>query len=55
MVAVDAGYEHNLALLANGTVMAWGDNYSGELGVGGSDFAAVARYSRTAQSSKLPV
>jgi hypothetical protein len=29
---VSAGAEHSLALLANGTVMAWGDNSRGELG-----------------------
>jgi len=31
---VAAGGEHSLALLANGTVMAWGDNASGQLGDG---------------------
>ena len=56
MVAVDAGYEHNLALLANGTVMAWGDNYSGELGVGGSNFAGGGpELCGTEQCSKVPV
>jgi len=30
--AVAAGGEHSLALLANGTVMAWGDNSNGQLG-----------------------
>lgn len=29
---VSAGAEHSLALLSNGTVMAWGDNSRGELG-----------------------
>ena len=33
-VAVAAGGEHSLALLANGTVMAWGDNSNGQLGNG---------------------
>lgn len=32
--AVAAGNEHVLALLANGTVLAWGSNASGQLGVG---------------------
>jgi alpha-tubulin suppressor-like RCC1 family protein len=32
--AIAAGGEHSLALLDNGTVMAWGDNESGELGDG---------------------
>src|SRR5262249_39952156 len=33
-VQVAAGGEHSLALLANGTVMAWGDNSNGQLGNG---------------------
>jgi alpha-tubulin suppressor-like RCC1 family protein len=33
-VAIAAGGRHNLALLANGTVMAWGANESGQLGDG---------------------
>ena len=34
VTAVRAGREHSLALLANGTVMAWGSHYSGQLGLG---------------------
>jgi alpha-tubulin suppressor-like RCC1 family protein len=34
VVAVSAGDGHSLALLANGTVMAWGDNSYGQLGDG---------------------
>ena len=34
VVQVSAGSEHSLALLSNGTVMAWGDNSHGELGNG---------------------
>ena len=34
VTAVSAGGEHGLALLSNGTVMAWGDNDEGELGNG---------------------
>ncbi len=34
VTAVAAGFEHGLALLSNGTVMAWGDNSDGELGNG---------------------
>ncbi len=33
-VAVAAGQRHSLALLSNGTLMAWGDNTAGELGIG---------------------
>ncbi len=32
--AISAGGAHSLALLANGTVMAWGENESGQLGTG---------------------
>ncbi len=32
--AISAGGDHSLALLSNGTVMAWGENESGELGDG---------------------
>ncbi len=31
---IAAGGKHSLALLANGTVMTWGENHSGELGAG---------------------
>jgi alpha-tubulin suppressor-like RCC1 family protein len=31
-VAVPAGYQHSLALLSDGTVMAWGDNGFNQLG-----------------------
>jgi alpha-tubulin suppressor-like RCC1 family protein len=34
VTAIAAGGLHSLALLSNGTVMAWGDNESGELGDG---------------------
>jgi alpha-tubulin suppressor-like RCC1 family protein len=35
VVAISAGGEHSLALLSNGTVMSWGDNFSGQVGNGG--------------------
>jgi alpha-tubulin suppressor-like RCC1 family protein len=38
---VAAGTEHSLALLSNGTVMAWGDNSRGELGDGTTTSSAV--------------
>lgn len=31
---VDYGYEHSLALTPEGTIYAWGANYSGQLGDG---------------------
>jgi alpha-tubulin suppressor-like RCC1 family protein len=33
VTAIAAGEEHSLALLENGTVMAWGNNESGQLGI----------------------
>jgi alpha-tubulin suppressor-like RCC1 family protein len=41
VTAVAAGEAHSLALLANGTVMAWGDNRSGQLGTGATRSSAV--------------
>ena len=38
---VSAGSEHSLALLSNGTVLAWGDNSHGELGNGTTVSSAV--------------
>jgi alpha-tubulin suppressor-like RCC1 family protein len=43
--AVSAGLDHSLALLADGTVVAWGDDGSGELGNG----------SHTSTDSPVPV
>jgi alpha-tubulin suppressor-like RCC1 family protein len=44
-IAVSAGYQHSLALLSNGTVMAWGDNGFDQLGtsdgVGGIESSNV--------------
>jgi alpha-tubulin suppressor-like RCC1 family protein len=37
IVAISAGAEFALALLSNGTVLAWGDNGKGELGTGASN------------------
>jgi alpha-tubulin suppressor-like RCC1 family protein len=34
VTAISGGYIHSLALLSNGTVMAWGGNQSGSLGTG---------------------
>jgi alpha-tubulin suppressor-like RCC1 family protein len=41
VTAVAAGEEHSLALLSNGTVLAWGDNHEGQLGDGTTDTSAV--------------
>ena len=41
VTAVAAGEEHSLALLADGTVMAWGDNHEGQLGNGTARTSAV--------------
>jgi alpha-tubulin suppressor-like RCC1 family protein len=41
VTAVAAGEEHSLALLSNGTVMAWGDNHEGQLGDGTTNTSAV--------------
>lgn len=38
VVAVSAGNAFSLALLENGTVLAWGFNGSGQLGIGGDQF-----------------
>ena len=39
VIAVSAGGRHTLALLADGTVRAWGDNRNGQLGDGTTDNA----------------
>jgi alpha-tubulin suppressor-like RCC1 family protein len=41
VTAIAAGYAFNLALLGNGTVMAWGDNEFGALGDGTTESSAV--------------
>ena len=43
VTAIAAGGEHSLALLANGTVMAWGDNESGQLGTGNFEESDVPK------------
>jgi alpha-tubulin suppressor-like RCC1 family protein len=40
VTAISAGFAHGLALLTNGTVMAWGDNRYGELGDGSTASSA---------------
>ena len=39
-VGVAAGYDHSAAVLANGTVMSWGSNQFGQLGIGTRNFLA---------------
>jgi len=41
VTAVAAGEEHSLALLSNGTVVAWGDGSEGQLGDGSTTSSAV--------------
>src|SRR6202035_354657 len=41
LTAVSAGDEHSFALLEAGTVMAWGNNSSGQLGNGGTEHSDV--------------
>lgn len=42
-IAVAAGWDHSLALLANGTVLAWGDGVDGQLGNEPDDDAKRSR------------
>ncbi len=37
-IQISAGYSHSAALLSDGSVWTWGDNYFGELGDGGSEY-----------------
>ena len=41
MIAIAAGFQHNLALTSDGKVYAWGSNVNGQIGDGG---ALTARY-----------
>lgn len=42
VLAIAAGEDHNLALKADGTVLAWGSNDYGQLGIGSEDDQAAA-------------
>ena len=51
VTAVSAGGHHSLALLSNGTVMAWGENSVGQLGTGTTTNSDVpSRRERTKRS-----
>jgi alpha-tubulin suppressor-like RCC1 family protein len=58
VVAIAAGGEHSLALLANGTVMAWGRNDFGELGNGdtsGPERCGAPPSTRACSTVPIPV
>jgi hypothetical protein len=52
-VAVAAGEAHNLALQADGAVVAWGDNYSGQCSVGPVVPGAIAVAAGNSHSLEL--
>ncbi len=37
VIAIDAGSNHTCAILTQGTLLCWGDNYAGQLGIGTKD------------------
>ncbi len=58
VVAIAAGAQHSLALLSNGTVMAWGDNERGQLGDGsmsGPDHCYTEQEPTQCSTSPVPV
>lgn len=42
MVAIAAGFNHSLALLADGTIRGWGSNASGQLNFPGTGYTAIS-------------
>ena len=58
VVSIAAGAQHSLALLSNGTVMAWGDNERGQLGDGsmsGPDHCYTEQEPTQCSTSPVPV
>jgi alpha-tubulin suppressor-like RCC1 family protein len=55
VTALAGGESHTLALLSNGTVMAWGDNVAGELGDGTSSGPDLCANSDPCSTAPVPV